>query len=280
MTGFAKYIMLVLWLSLSLSMHGCINSSTQDQRAFPLKPPRNAGIYVIAHRGAHKGIPENSIPAYKKAIELDADFVEVDIRTSSDGHFISIHNSSVDAYVEGITGSVSDLTLSEIRELDIGTKLGPEWEGTQVPTFEEILDLCQGRIGIYLDLKNAPIPALVELIKERGMEKEIVWCLGEKKEMQTLVEYCSDCVLMPDPGNLAEFARILDDFSPFVVAPVWREFSRELVNMSHSAGALVFVDEQDETSWAQALEWGADGIQTDHPAKLIEYLKHRGHRDH
>jgi glycerophosphoryl diester phosphodiesterase len=172
------------------------------------------------------------------------------------------------------------LTLSEIRELDIGTKLGPEWEGTQVPTFEEILDLCQGRIGIYLDLKNAPIPALVELIKERGMEKEIVWCLGEKKEMQTLVEYCSDCVLMPDPGNLAEFARILDDFSPFVVAPVWREFSRELVNMSHSAGALVFVDEQDETSWAQALEWGADGIQTDHPAKLIEYLKHRGHRDH
>ncbi len=56
---------------------------------------------------------------------------------------------------------------------------------------------------------------------------------------------------------------------------MWKEFSRDLVNMSHGADALVFVDEQDETSWAQALEWGADGIQTDHPAALIEYLEHR-----
>ena len=45
----------------------------------PLKPPRNGGVYVIAHRGAHQGPPENSLPAYQKAIDLGCDFVEVDV---------------------------------------------------------------------------------------------------------------------------------------------------------------------------------------------------------
>ncbi len=275
MKRFKECMILALGLASLLCMHGCQISAFQKRGNSLLKPPRHADIYVIAHRGAHNGIPENSIPAYQKAIELDADFVEVDIRTSSDGHLISIHNSTVDAYVAGMTGSVSDLTLAELRELDIGKRLGPQWEGTRVPTFEEILDLCKGRIGIYLDLKDASIPPLVELIKERGMERDIIWCLGDRTDMQTLIECCSDCILMPDPGDLEEFAVILNEFSPTVVAPVWREFTRKLVNMSHEAGALVFVDEQNETSWEQALEWGADGIQTDHPAALIAYLKHR-----
>ena len=107
------------------------------------------------------------------------------------------------------------------------------------------------------------------------MEKEIVWCLGRGNELRKVVDCCADCVLMPDPRDLEEFALILDEFSSSVVAPVWREFSWEFVKMSHEAGALAFVDEQSETSWPHALEWGADGIQTDHPAELIEYVKNR-----
>ena len=52
-----------------------------------LKPPKHDGVYVVAHRGAHEGIPENTLPAYQKAIDLGADFVEIDVRTTKDGKF-------------------------------------------------------------------------------------------------------------------------------------------------------------------------------------------------
>ena len=75
-----------------------------------LKEPKN-GVYVIAHRGAHNGIPENSLAAYRKAIDLGCDFVEIDVRTTKDGKFVSIHNSRVDEYVTGVKAKVSDLIL-------------------------------------------------------------------------------------------------------------------------------------------------------------------------
>lgn len=240
----------------------------------PLKPPKNGGVYVIAHRGAHDGIPENTLAAYEKAIELGCDFVEVDIRTTKDGKFVSIHNREIDAYVEGASGSVSDMTLDELKALDIGAKHGDEWKGTRIPTFEEILDLCKGRIGIYLDLKAAPIDALCALIAERGMEHDIVWYLSPS-DVPELRRACPECIEMPDPGNERNIPAVIRRYKPRMMAPVWRDFSETYAETCHDAGIVVFVDEEDETSWPDAVAWGADGIQTDDPAGLIEYLKAR-----
>ena len=71
---------------------------------------------------------------------MDVDFVEVDIRTTKDGRFVSIHNDTVDAYVDGVSGRVKDFTLPDLRALDIGIRHGQQWKGTPVPTFEEILE--------------------------------------------------------------------------------------------------------------------------------------------
>jgi len=102
-----------------------------------LAAPKNGSTYVIAHRGTHVGIPENSLPAYQKAIDLGCDFVEIDVRTTRDHQFVSVHNSTIDAYVPGKTGKVKDLTLADLKTLDIREKIGDEWKGTQIPTFEE-----------------------------------------------------------------------------------------------------------------------------------------------
>ncbi len=243
-----------------------------------LKPPKNGCIYVIAHRGAHQGIPENSLAAYQKAIDLGVDYVEVDIRTTKDGKYVSVHNRTIDAYVEGKAGEVKDFTLAELKTLDIGKRIGPEWQGTRIPTFEEILDLCKDKCGIYLDLKAAPISDLVTIIKEKKMVSNVLWCLGGYNQIVALNKICPECILMPDPGDLNEFAKILAEFKPIVVAPVWSDLSKELIKMSHDVGALVIVDEKDKDSWKQALEWGVDGIQTDHPEEFIEYLKYKSRK--
>ncbi len=241
----------------------------------PLKPPKNGGVYVIAHRGAHISIPENSLAAYAKAIELGCDFVEVDIRTTKDNELVSVHNRTIDAYVEGATGSVREMTLAELKALDIGKKHGEKWKGTRIPTFEEILDLCENRCGIYLDLKDASIDDVVTRIRARGMEHDVVWCISPGK-ITALRKACPECIEMPDPGNESNLRAVIRRYRPRMMAPVWRDFSETYVDVCHRSGIVVFVDEDDISSWETALAWGADGIQTDSPGKLIEFLKQRG----
>ena len=239
-----------------------------------LKPPKHGGIYVVAHRGAHEGIPENSLAAYQKAIDLGCDFVEIDVRTTKDGKFVSVHNSTIDAYAPGTTGKVKEMTFDELRALDIGGRVGDQWKGTKIPAFEEILDLCKGKIGIYLDLKDAPVPELVKIIQSKGMEKEVIWYVGGRN-LTDLKTSCPECFEMPDPGPEKNLAKLLADHKPRVVASVWEHFSKSFVEACHKAGAIVICDEDGTECWKDMLAWGTDGIQTDHPADLIKYLQER-----
>lgn len=237
------------------------------------------GIYVIAHRGAHKGIPENSLAAYQKAIDLGCDFVEIDVRTTKDGKFVSMHNSTIDEYVKGARGKVSEQTLAELRSLDIGSRIGSEWKDTRVPTFEEILKLCQGKIGIYLDLKAASIPALVEIIKKYGMEGDILWYIpaSNMKGIKELVTVCPACVPMPDAGPSSNIEAVISHVPAKMLATDMGELSENFVKTAHRHHAMVTTDEKEGTpaEWTQIIEWKTDGIQTDNPAALIEYLKTR-----
>jgi len=132
------------------------------QEYFP--KPRNGKTYVIAHRGAHIGIPENSLPAIQKAIDLGCDYVEIDTRATKDGRIVSVHNSTIDQYVPGRKGKVSDFSLEEIKTMDIGERTGPEWKNTRIPGIEDILQLCRGQVGIYLDLKENLVPQLLPAV--------------------------------------------------------------------------------------------------------------------
>ncbi len=243
----------------------------------PLPKPKNGGIYVIAHRGAHNGIPENSLAAYQKAIDLGCDFVEIDVRTTKDGKFVSVHNSDIDDYVSGKKGKVSDFTFAELRSMDIGSRVGPQWKGTKIPTFEEILQLCKGKIGIYLDLKAAYVPDLVKIIQKYGMEKNIVWYISasDMKQIMQVVDNCPDCIPMPDAGTAKNIDAVAKKIDLKVLATDMGELNQNFVETAHNHQALVFTDEEkgNEVEWEQILKWKTDGIQTNHPVELIEYLK-------
>jgi glycerophosphoryl diester phosphodiesterase len=264
---------MLMAVSISLLLY-----SQQNIPECHIKEPGNE-IYVVAHRGAHKGIPENSLAAYQKAIDIGCDFVEIDIRTTKDGKFVSIHNSKVDEYTAGSKGKVSEMNLDELRSLDIGIKTGPERKGTKIPTFEEILELCKGKTGIYLDLKAAPVTQLVDIIKKYGMEKDIIWYISssDTKDIDELRTSCPDCLLMPDPGAEENIKTVASKFHPCILATDMDKLGEKFVNTAHLYNTMVISDEKagTENEWRQMLEWKTDGIQTDNPEELISFLKSR-----
>lgn len=255
-----------------------ISGLTQNSKG-KLPAPKNGNTYVIAHRGVHIGIPENSLAAYQKAIDIGCDYVEVDARSTKDGVIVSVHNSTVDAYVKGITGRVNDFTLEEIKKLDIGSRVGPEWKDTRVATMEEVIQLCQGKIGIYLDLKEPLVEELVEMIKKYDMEQDVVWCIPSRRmdAILKVKELCPNCIPMPDPGNEKNVLSSIEQAKPLVIAPVMGDFSETYVPKAHAKGVKVFLDEDKggEKEWNWILNLGTDGIQTDNPEALIKYIKSR-----
>src|ERR1700674_257375 len=96
-------------------------------------------IAVIAHRGEHQAHPENTLAAFQAAIDLGADYFELDVRTTKDGKLVLMHDNTVDRTTKG-KGNVVNMTFDEIRALEVKG-------GGRVPTFDEALSLAEGRIG-------------------------------------------------------------------------------------------------------------------------------------
>jgi glycerophosphoryl diester phosphodiesterase len=156
---------------------------------------------------------------------------------------------------------------------------GPEWKDTRIPSFEEILRLCKGKIGIYLDLKAAPVPELIRIIKQYKMERDIFWYIPSNrvKEISELATDCPGCILMPDPGKEDNVLNVIEEFNAKVLATDMGDLSNSFVYKAHSLNAAVIVDEGEGTKaeWTKIIEWHTDGIQTDDPEKLISFLKSR-----
>ena len=94
--------------------------------------------WVIAHRGASSEEKENTLPAFERAIELGADFIEFDVQASSDGGLIVFHDLRLDRLTEA-RGPLRARRLHELTELGI-------------PTLAEVLELTSGRIGVMAEL--------------------------------------------------------------------------------------------------------------------------------
>ena len=110
-------------------------------------------MFVIGHRGASGHAPENTLAAFRKAVALGATFIETDLQLSRDAHFVAIHDDTVNRTTNG-RGSVHDLTLAELRQLDAGSWFGSQFSGERVPTLEEILEFSKKNDAVfYLELK-------------------------------------------------------------------------------------------------------------------------------
>ena len=107
---------------------------------------------VAAHRGFSEKYPENTMAAFRAAIEAGADEIETDVRMTADGELVLIHDDNVSRTTDG-TGKVCEMTLAELKKLDAGVKKGKEFAGARIPTLRELLELCKEHPALTLDIE-------------------------------------------------------------------------------------------------------------------------------
>src|SRR5580700_6304164 len=132
-------------------------------------------ILTSAHRGEHHHHPENSLPAIQAAVAAGMDYVELDIRTTSDGKLVLMHDATVNRMTNG-KGKVVEMTYDEIRGLDLGVRFPGQFPSLQVPTFDEALALAKkDGIGIYVHCKQASPEELVAAIVRHEMGEHVLF---------------------------------------------------------------------------------------------------------
>jgi glycerophosphoryl diester phosphodiesterase len=109
---------------------------------------------IIAHRGFSAVAPENTLSAFRYAIRLKADMIELDVRLTKDETPVVIHDTKVDRTTNG-TGKVKNFYLWSLRELDAGSWFDPKYKGEKIPTLEEVLTLANGKIPINVEIKSS-----------------------------------------------------------------------------------------------------------------------------
>ncbi|MGB8860547.1 MAG: GNAT family N-acetyltransferase [Ilumatobacteraceae bacterium] len=127
------------------------------------------GVLVVAHRGASTECPENTMPAFDRAIDLGAHVIEFDVQPTSDGQLVVIHDLTLDRTTNG-HGPVFRSTFDEIRGLDAGSWFDPAFAGTCVPTLVEVLELDGSMFELELKgYGEAFVDAVLETVRSAGV---------------------------------------------------------------------------------------------------------------
>ena len=148
---------------------------------------KKSPIRSINHRGYNTVAPENTIPAFKKSKEMGFNIVETDIRQTSDGVFVLLHDAKINRTARNSDGtalssdiSIIDITYEQALTYDFGIWKGSEYAGAKIPTLNEFLDLCRNiNLSVYLEIESSDIytendiNSVLEMIKRKGMREKV-----------------------------------------------------------------------------------------------------------
>lgn len=218
----------------------------------------------IAHRGASVEAPENTLAAIRRAIELGAPWVEVDVQACADG-LVVIHDETLERTTNG-HGPVADQPLAALRALDVG-------HGEHIPLPREVLDLCHGRCGVNLELKGPGVaPMLLPLLREAlagGWSTGALLCSSfDWEQLDALRTALPDLPLgvlceRVDAGALATAQRL---HAP-VIACALEHADAAAVRAAHAAGCALWVyTVNNPQDLARLAALGVDAVFSDSPA--------------
>jgi glycerophosphoryl diester phosphodiesterase len=238
-------------------------------------------VINVAHRGAAGYAPENTIAAFELAMELKADFIELDVHLSKDGELVVIHDDTVNRTTNG-TGNVRDYTFMELQKFDAGRWLNEKYAGQRIPALHNVLELFGSRAGFLIEIKS---PWLYPGIEQK-LAEQLKLYYKQSKHTKVIVQSFDAAsmkrfhTLYPDVPvgllvssvqditveNLRSSATFADYINPSIGL-----VTKDSIKAIHSFGMKSFAwTVRSKTDVQPLLEAGVDGIISDYPDYILE----------
>lgn len=225
-------------------------------------------VNILGHRGAAADEPENTLRAFRRALDAGAAGVELDVQMTKDGRLAVIHDETVDRTTNG-RGRVQDFTLAELQRLDAGL-------GEHIPALEEVVELVRGRGQLLVELKHPEAALALLRLRREGLLFEDVraisfWhpAIKALKEQERRLRTGALMVGCPaDPGGLARAART------DTLVLNYRYVDGKLADLAHQQGLKVIVWNIDDPEALEPyLAMNLEAICTNRPVEIVNYLK-------
>ena len=235
---------------------------------------------VSCHRGCTERAPENTVAAARDAVRIGADLIECDVRTTADGHLVIMHDTTVDRTTDGF-GSISGMTLAQVRRLRIRDTRFASLGTHRVPTLAELVNAVGGRAGFYIDTKDVNPAALKRVLRDpQVIAKSFAYISTDEASLWK--KHIPELRLMATAPDDVRTPKQLQDFvTMFQLSALDGPLTltKEQVAAAFDVGVLFLPDtltlSEGPEIWSDVIERGAGGIQTDRPSVLTEFLKQR-----
>ncbi|HBB18288.1 MAG TPA: glycerophosphodiester phosphodiesterase [Syntrophus sp. (in: bacteria)] len=242
-------------------------------------------VFVTAHRGFSGTAPENTLAAFRAAIDTGCDMIELDVHLSRDNQVVVIHDDTLERTTSG-RGNVADQTYAELKRLDAGSWFDPRFSGERIPTLADVLSLARNRILVNIELKKGKnFPYTMAALADRTLREvdraempaQVLFssfdpaAIDRIRERNPLLSVAlitnKPWVTPEEPGGGKRYPTINCRITVLNEANIAR---------AHAGGIRIHawtVNEAEEMQKAVAL--GVDGIITNHPDRLIRILQEK-----
>ncbi|GFZ91838.1 glycerophosphoryl diester phosphodiesterase [Paenibacillus marchantiophytorum] len=236
-------------------------------------------MLIIAHRGASGHAPENTMAAFRLALDMNADGLELDVHQTKDGEVVICHDDDVKRTTNG-QGLIQDMTLEELQRLDAGSWYGERFRGEKIPTLHEFMALiAETRLLINLEIKNLPFyykgieEKIVRTVLEHDLLERVVISSFDHYVLAAIVELEPRMKLgllfgtsKSEPWSYVEQL----PFRAYSLHPHYTVVNEEYIARSHSQGYKVYPYTVNERAWAEPLAIaGLDGVITNYPDRFL-----------
>jgi len=273
-----KKIIILLTL---LAVGGVCKNLYADTESVSRVTPSPENVKVSAHRGANEFAPENTLAAFRKAVELGADLIEIDVRKTKDNVNIIMHDSTLKRTTR-LEGNVSDWNYTDLKEVSAGKRSSGKFASEKIPTLEETCKEVaeanknfQKNASFYVDCKDPELADMIQVIKKYGFLETSVF-YGNDERLKAICAIAPDAKLMPAYGSGDNLQERIKSLKPYAFDVSWMLLSRELIDNLHSQGIKVFSDAPVIASMealVRVMEMGVDLIQTDRILNVQKAIK-------
>lgn len=234
---------------------------------------RTRRLEIVAHRGANNLAPENTAAAARKCVDLGVDYVEVDVRSSSDGVFYILHDKTLDRTTDG-TGAIKERPSSYIDTLDAGSWFGGGFKDEKVPRLEPFLNEFRGKIKIYFDVKDADLGRLVELVYKSGFEKDCFFWFSNDSRARELRTIDKKLALKMNARDVSGLKKVMA-YDPRIIECRLDNLSAKFVRFCRENDLKIMVHALDkgmEGKYQQIIDSAADMVNLDRADIMVDLI--------